>query len=470
MTGYIENKKARSLIFINIVICSIASSLLSTAMSTMLSTICYDFDISLTTGQWMTSGYTLVMAIMTPLTAFLITRYKVRNLYIASISLFIAGLLISATAPNFFIMMIGRILQASASGILISLAQVITLSIFPPEKKGAAMGWYGLAVGAAPVVAPTIAGFFVDYLNWRTFFLLVLIIMAAALIYSILVMQNCLETTDPKFDTASFALSALAFGGLTLGIGNLGNYPIISIEVGLSLLIGIVSLALFIKRQLSQSEPFLELRLFKSKDFSTCVIVSFFLYFAMMGSAVLLPLYVQRVMGMSTTISGLVTLPGALIMAIISPFAGRIYDKAGIKMLLIIGGLCLALSNFAMCFVSTDTSLVLVAVINVFRYLAIGCLLMPIITWGIGKMNGTNTAHATALLTSLRSLGGSIGSAVFVTIMTLAAGGSIEGAGGITGVHTAYLVIGLVTLIVFIAGIFVKQDRKNIRTEEAAQT
>ena len=210
--------RKRTLIFINILITCIASSMLATALTTALPPIIKAFDISVTTGQWLTSGYSLAMGTMMPLTAFLITRFPTRKLYLSAIGCFILGLLFCAAAPNFQFMMFGRILQACGNGVLTSMAQVILLTIYPVEKKGSIMGWYGLSVGAAPVIAPTIAGLLVDSVGWRMIFCIAIFIMLISLVFAVFVFDNVLENVITRFDLLSFILSAFAFGGITLGI------------------------------------------------------------------------------------------------------------------------------------------------------------------------------------------------------------------------------------------------------------
>jgi EmrB/QacA subfamily drug resistance transporter len=434
MQGYIENPRKRMLIFVNIIISCIACSMLATALNTALPPIVKELNISVTTGQWLTSGYSLAMAIMMPMTAFLINRFKTKKLYCTAIGIFICGLLICALAPTFPIMMIGRVVQAAGNGMLTSMAQVITLTIFPPEKKGTAMGWYGLSVGAAPVIAPTLAGLVVDSVGWRMIFYAALVIMAVSLIYAIFVMDDVIDVRKSKFDFLSFVLSAFAFGGITLGIGNIGSYGI-SAQTLVPLAVGIVGGIFFAYRQLHTEQPFLDIRILRNRDYTISVIGSMLLYFIMMGSSILLPLYVQNILGKSATISGLVALPGSLAMAIISPFAGKIFDKLGIKSLLICGSVCLIISNFLMGFISLDTGVWVMAVLNIIRSIAIGCLMMPLVTWGAGSLDSTKTSHATALLTSLRTISGAIGSAVFVAIMTAVAESSKSNLGEKAQIH-----------------------------------
>lgn len=459
----VTNKK-RTLIFINIIITCIASSMLATALTTALPSMIQDFNISVTTGQWLTSGYSLAMGIMMPLTAFLINRFPTRKLYLTAIIGFIVGLVLSVIAPNFPILMCGRVLQACGNGILTSMAQVIILTIYPDEKKGTAMGWYGLSVGAAPVIAPTLAGLLVDSMGWQMIFYIAIAIMIISLVFAICVFDNVLDTAQKKFDVLSFIVSAFAFGGITLGIGNLGTYPFVSVQVLFLLAIGVAAAAIFVYRQLHLEEPFLEIRILANKEYTLSVIGSMLLYLVMMGSSIILPLYVQSIMGYSATISGLVALPGSLVMAIISPFAGKIYDKLGMKVLFLAGALCMLLSNMGMIFINMQTPIWLAAVFNVIRCVSIGCLLMPLITWGTKYISSSSTAHATALLTSLRTISGAIGSAMFVAIMTAVANNSSASYGSnaqIHGLNVTFIAMSLVSTILLLIAVFgVKQTKK----------
>lgn len=450
-------KKKRTLIFINIIITCIATSMLATALTTALPVIIEDFDVSVTTGQWLTSGYSLAMGVIMPLTAFLINRVPTRKLYLTAIISNILGLVLCVIAPNFLVLMCGRVLQACGNGILTSMAQVIILSIFPEEQRGSAMGWYGLSVGAAPVIAPTLAGILVDCYGWKMIFYAAIAIMLISLVFSIFTFDNILDTAKKKFDVLSFVISAFAFGGITLGVGNLGSYPFVSAQVLLMLAIGAAAAVLFVYRQLHMNEPFLELRILKNKEYTLSVIGSMLLYLVMMGSSIILPLYVQTIMGYSATTSGLVALPGSLVMALISPFAGKIYDKVGMKILFVTGALCMFLSNLGMAFISMQTSIWLAAVYNAIRCISIGCLMMPIITWGTSGISKNYTAHATALLTSLRTIAGAIGSAIFVGIMTFVANHSTVSYGDnaqIHGLNMTFLVMSLGSLILFLIGVF----------------
>jgi EmrB/QacA subfamily drug resistance transporter len=347
-------------------------------------------------------------------------------------------------------MMAGRILQACGNGVLLSVAQVTILTIYPIEKKGTMMGTYGLATTAAPVIAPTIAGLMIDAFGWKSIFYVVLVVMVISFIMACIVFEDVLELQDKKFDFLSFAESIFAFGGITLGIGNITSYGLFSVSAGVPLLVGIMGSICFIYRQLNSDTPFLDIRILQNRQYRISVISSMLLYFTMMGSSVLMPLYVQTVMGYSAVVSGLVTLPGSLATALVSPFAGRMYDKMGIRKIFIAGSICLVLSNAGMALITLNTPLVVAAVFNVIRNVSIGSLMMPLLTWGTGCVKPEKVADASSLLTSFRTISGSIGSAVFVGIMTAVGSASAASYGDgalMHGLNMAFAAMGLSALV-----------------------
>ncbi len=457
----------RKVIFVNIMITSIAVTSLTTAFSTALAPISAEMDISLATGQWMLSGYTLTMGIIMPLTAFLIRRFHTKPLYLSGIILALVGLAISFFSPNFPMMMVGRVLQSCGNGTLTAMAQVIILTIYPPEKRGSAMGMYGLASTVAPIFAPTLGGIVVDLISWRAIFGIVFCVMAASLVMAIAVFKNVLETEQKRFDIPSFILSILAFGGVTLGVGNLATYGITSVYVWPVLLIGAIAAVFYVRRQLHLDDPLLDVRMLKTKEYAISVISNVLVYFLMFGQTVLMPLYVQSGLGMSATMAGLVTLPAAIGIAIFSPFAGRIYDAHGIRALFLTGAVVLFISNAGMLFVSAETNLAVGIILNFFRSMGTGCLMMPLITWGTSHVRQEIVADATAMLSSLGSIAGAIGSAVLVAIMTAVAtsvSATYGDAANMVGINAAFGGMAIVSLALVVIGvIIIRIENKNAR-------
>jgi EmrB/QacA subfamily drug resistance transporter len=460
------SKQKRNLIFTNIVISSIASTMLTTALTTALPAIVDEFHVGVAMGQWLTSGYSLVMGLMMPLTAFLIKRFSTRRLYLSGLLIFLSGLAACVAASNFPFMMFARVLQAIGGGIISAMSQVLVLSIYTMEERGTAMGWYGLSIGAAPVIAPTLAGVVVDVFDWRAIFYITIFIMLISLAFAFAIFTDVLPTDKAKFDTVSFILSCLAFGGVTLGIGNIGSYQFVSLQVIGILAVGILFSFIFVGRQLYLERPFLELRILKNKKYAVSVVGSILLYLVMMGATIIMPLYVQSVLGYSATTSGLVILPGSLSMALVSPFVGKAYDRVGMKVLFVCGAAGMFASNFCMFFVSRETGLFVAMMLNVLRNVSIGCLLMPFVTWGTSEIRKELTADATALLTALRTMAGAIGGAIFVGIMNAVAEKSIVNHGvdaPLQGVKSAFLCMGGVSLLLLLASLFLCERKRGER-------
>lgn len=408
----------RRAVFLCALLACIVSGALNTILNTVLPAITHDFSISFDMGQWLSSGYSLAMAISMPLTAFLATRVPTKPLYMLSLALFCGGLVVSAVAPSFEVLMAGRLIQACGNGIFGPLVQVILLTIYPPKQRGSIMGWYGLSVGAAPVVAPTIGGIVVDILSWRYIFYFAIAFTVVAAVGSLLFLKNVLETHESSFDAVSFVLSAVVFGGLTLGIGNLSSLGIANAATLVPLLAGLVATPVFVRRQMASDEPFLDLRVFSNVTFCMASIGSMLLYFVMMTVSIMVPLFVQDIAGMSATASGLAMLPGSLLMAVLSPVTGKIFDRMGMKALLIVGGVIMVTSNAGMLFVEANEAGVWVlTALFLVRSAAMACLMMPLVTWGVGALPDDKNAHGTSLISTLRTLAGAIGMAVGVGIM-----------------------------------------------------
>ena len=426
-------EKKKNGIFITILVSNIACGMLSTALTTALPQMMKDFGINSSTGQWMTSIYSLVMGIFTLAAPFVMKRISTRKLYLGLLALFMGGLLLSGCTSSFAVMMAGRVLQAAANGVMVALGQVMILTVFPAEKRGSVMGIYGLAIGAAPVVAPTLAGIIVDLFGWRMIFFAVLAVTVISFVMAFVTFADALETAAAKLDILSLGLCSVGVCGLLLGAGNLGNSPFLSVSVLLPLVVGAIASWAFAHRQLTMEDPFMELRILKVRKYRTAVIASMILYSTVIASSILLPLYIQSVRGYSATVSALVTMPGALATALVSPVSGKLYDKSGMKRLFFWGALMLVISNGGMIFVSEQFPLLLIGVLNVIRCIGIGCLMMPLVTWGMSGLEQKYTSHGTALLTSLRTVAGSFGSAVFVAVVNVVASAvekSVAGAAG----------------------------------------
>ena len=300
-----------------------------TLLSTALPPIMKDLHLSANTAQWLTSAVLLTVGIMVPITAFLIGKFTTRQLFLAAMGSFACGTLLSAMAPNFELLLTGRIFQAAGAGVMIPLMQTVLFVIFPPEKRGTIMGIFGLIITLAPAVGPTIAGWVVDHYSWRILFWMIVPISVLDLFCAYLFLRNITERTDPKVDAASLLLSSVGFGGVLYGFSAAGSIGWTGDRVLFAMFIGAVSLALFIRRQFRLARPILEFRVFRYGTFAISTGILMIVYMHMIGGSTILPIYMQDMLGFSATDSGLMLLPGALVMGAMSFVSGRLFDKLG---------------------------------------------------------------------------------------------------------------------------------------------
>ncbi len=415
------------------------------------------------------------MGMAMPLTAFLIHRIKTKRLYIVGIVIFLIGLVITLIGNVFVIVMIGRVLQGVGAAILMSMVQVIILTIYPPDQRGKAMGNYGLAMGVAPIIASLITGMMVQYISWRSIFILAAILMVVSLIMALVVLDNVLDTIPQKFDTLSFIICLLTFGGITLGIGNLFSYGIKSISTWPVLAVGIVAAIILVIRQFRMETPFLDLKTFKSTQFAIGVIGVCMLYLISLGKGVIIQQYYQSVLGIVPTIASILVIPGAIINAIVSPFGGRIYDKHGIRTIFIISSIILFIGCMGMVFAGSNgtVSTVVATIFYSSQSIGLGLLLMPLQTWATAGAGEGKVVDGTAVLASMRTLANSNGVVIATGIMTVFAGRMAAKGGDIVaqyerGVSRTFLYMALLSAALFVLAIIFGKKKQEQKVTAAA--
>lgn len=392
-------------------------ALLSTALNTALPAMAAGLGVQSQTAQWLVSGYALALAICMPATGYLASRFPSRPLYLAALALFVLCSAACAVASSFELVMVARVGQASANALVSNLTQVTILASFPKEQRGTRMGWFGLSVGVAPVIAPALGGLVVDALSWRALFGIIAAAGAACLLAAIVFMRNTLPASAKSFDAPSFGLSVLVFGGFTIGLGQLPANGLAAAASLAPLLCALAAAALFVPRQLRASQPFLDLRLLGNARFRRSVIASAALYAVMMGGAAVLPVHLQQNLACNAAVAGVAVLPAALLMALVNPVAGKLFDRMGIRRLALAGSALLLLGNALMCVPVLSDGVIAAAVLAMLRYAGIGMVQMPLVTWGNSAVRQQDMPQATALLTSFRNVAGALGVAVFVSVL-----------------------------------------------------
>ncbi|MEJ8778005.1 MDR family MFS transporter [Pseudogracilibacillus sp. ICA-222130] len=433
-----------------------------TLLGTALPPIMEDLQLSESTAQWLQSVFMLVNGIMIPITAFLIDKFTNRGLFMTAMGLFTFGTLLCAIAPQFSTLLIGRIFQASGAGIMMPLMQTILFLLFPLERRGTAMGLFGLIIAFAPAVGPSLSGWLVDQFPWRSVFYVVLPIAVLNLITAYFLLENMTEQKNPKLDLVSIVLSTIGFGGILYGFSVAGDLGWTNVQVAGTIIIGGIALYIFIKRQLRLEQPILEFRVFSYKTFTLATILGMIVFAAMIGTNVILPLYMQNMLGYSALHSGLVLLPGAIMMGVMNPITGYLFDHFNGKWLGVIGLFLLTVTTFAFGFLSEETTFAFLATMNAIRMVSIAMVMMPMTTLALNQLPDHLIPHGTAMNNTFRQSAGAIGTAVFVTVMATAAIPEKAVEGMIHGVNVSFIFAGILAAIGFILSFRIKDDRKGI--------
>mgnify|MGYP001157862016 CR=1 FL=1 len=389
-----------------------------TLLNVALPSIMGDLKIDPSIGQWLTTGYMLVNGVLIPVTAYLISRFTTRQLFISAMGLFTIGTLICGLSPNFGMLMVGRVVQASGAGIIMPLMTVVFLNIFPIEKRGSAMGLMGLAMILAPAIGPTLSGWVVENYDWRVLFYIILPFSAISTLIGVLFLKNVTKVTKPAFDMISVVLSTVGFGGLLYGFSVAGTDGWGSATVLSCLVIGSISLILFVWRQMTSRSPMLEFRIFKYNMFTLTTIINVLITISMFAGMILLPIFLQNIRQFTPMESGMMMLPGAILMGIMSPITGKIFDKVGARWLSVIGLLITVVTTFEFTRLTDATTYTHMILIYTVRMFGMSLMMMPIQTAGLNQLPQSMNAHGTAMSNTLRTIAGSIGTAVLVTVMT----------------------------------------------------
>ncbi len=425
------NRYHRGLLLALTLFASFAAALMQTSLGTALPRLMKVFDINLNTVQQATTWFLLAMAMMVPVSATLIKRFSVRNLSFVAYASLAAGVAISAFTPAehdfWFLFVLGRILAALAVGVMFPLLQIIIVNIYQEHERALAMGLMGLVVGMAPALGPTLTGWILDKKHvilgltisnsWHIIFYLPLAVIIISMILCPFLIKDVIKKEKARFDWPSLVISSTGFGLFLFGFTNVasngwGNWPNV---VG-PIFSGAILIGLFVWRQLKLAVPFLDVRVFKSSRFTLSTTATALVTMAMMGVEMMLPTYLQNVHDLSPLKSGLTLLPGALLMGLFSPIAGKLYDIAGIKRVTITGFSILALGTLPFAFIDTATETSIILVMYTLRMIGIALVLMPLASESMAALPLAKTTDGTAVNNTVRQIASSVGVAILTSI------------------------------------------------------
>ncbi|MBM7652853.1 DHA2 family efflux MFS transporter permease subunit [Neobacillus cucumis] len=455
-----------------------------TVINVALPRIMESFDISAATANWLSTIFMLTNGIVIPVTAFLMERYTTRQLFLFSMGVFAIGTFICAIAPSFSIILIGRVIQAIGAGILFPLITNVIFTIFPIERRGFAMGIFGVAMNFAPAIGPTWAGWIIETYSWHTMFYIIAPVALIDFLAAIFLVKNVTETRRPKLDVLGVILSTIGFGGLLYGFSTGGTKGWTDPEVVTLFIVGGVSLILFVWRQLKVGHPILEFRIFKYRLFTLTTIINVIVTMAMFSGMILMPIYMQNIHGFTPLQAGFVLLPGGIVMGVMSPITGKLFDRYGAKWLAIIGLAITIVTTYALTKLQTNTSYSYVIWVYTIRMFGMSILMMPIFTAGLNDLGLSLNRYGTAMVNTLRMVAGAVGMAFFVSIMTNQGEAHVKSImnqekisptdkahlalaikqGTVMGIDDAFMIATYLSIAAFILAFFI---RKSGKKEEA---
>jgi EmrB/QacA subfamily drug resistance transporter len=440
-----------------------------TLMITAIPPIMEEMNVTANSAQWLTTIFMLVNGIMIPVSAFLLERFTTRQLFITAMSVFTFGTLVAGLAPNFGVLLLGRVIQSSGAGVMLPLMQTVFFMIFPVNKRGAAMGLVGLVISFAPAIGPALSGYVTEHYTWRVLFFIIFPIALIDILIASRVLKNVTEVSRPKVDVLSIILSSFGFGGLLYGFTSAGNEGWLAPMTLISLGVGVLSLILFITRQLRLAHPMLEFRVFKQALFPQAVIIGMITFMGLIGVETIIPLFMQNMRDFTAFEAGLALLPGAMITGLLSPITGRIFDKVGARWLVITGLTIMTVASFAYTNLGPTTSFTYITIVYSLRMLGLSMVMMPVSTAALNKLPKQLIPHGAAMDNTMKMIAASVGTAVLVTVMTTTASSAAENPEitypDIYGANIALIVVTVLSAVALLLSFTIK-DRKSGESKE----
>ena len=443
----------------------------ATLLTPALPTIMADMGIASTTVQWLTSGYALTEAVIIPLAAYLMGRFSTRRLFIGGMTLFAAGSLVSAVAPVFPLLLLGRVMQACATGFVMPMVFSVILLVIPRERRGSAMGIIGLVIGFAPTIGPSLSGVLVDTVGWRAIFVIVAVVAAIIVACAAKMLKPYGEFKRSKFDLLSVVLSTCGLICLLYGLSSVSSSTNLGLTVGL-IVAGIALVGLYAYRQLNLAEPMLRVDILKTANYRTVVIVIALFQAALIGMETVMPLYIQGVLGQSATVSGLTLLPGALIGAFTGMLAGRLFDKFGVRVPVLIGAAVILCGVLGFTQFRADSPIVLVSVMYAVLAIGIQFTMTPVNTWGVNSLPNEAIQHAQSTSNTINQVAASFGTALLVSVAATVSGAASDLAGverTFAGYHASFCTTALLAACaIALILVFVRDKKKAVVPSGAA--
>jgi DHA2 family lincomycin resistance protein-like MFS transporter len=438
-----------------------------TIMSVALPSLMKDLSVSARTGQWLSTVFLLTLAVVIPTTGFLLQRLTTRQVFVTAMTLFSTGTLIAAVSPAFWLLLPARVVQASGTAMMLPLLITTILTLVPVERRGAVMGTVSIVISVAPAIGPTVSGIVLHFFPWRFMFILVLPIALAVLAFGVKKLQNTGTPGDAKLDVASVLLSVPGFGGIVYGLSLIGAAGPFGIPALAFIGVGVLGLAAFSWRQVRlyrAGNPLLDLRAFRFAPFTISVALLCVAMVALFGMIILLPIYLQQVRGIGALQTGLMLLPGGLVMGLLGPQVGKLFDRHGPRGLALVGSVLLVVSMWRLSLIDLSTPVWMLIAIHVLLSIGLAFLFTPAFTTALNPLPPHLYSHGSAILSTLQQVAGAAGTALLVAIYagrsaSLQATGVAGVDASLSGIQIAFRAAMLIAIATVVLAAFMHQTK-----------
>ncbi|WP_034528743.1 MFS transporter [Secundilactobacillus oryzae] len=442
---------------------SISQSSLSTAYPTLMKF----FNIPASSVQWLTTGFMLIMCVMMPVSPWLLSNMNFKSLFLFVLALFDIGTLVIYLAPNFPVMLIGRALEAVGVGILFPSFQVVLLRITPEKQRGSVMGAAGLVMGSALAVGPIISGIVLHYMTWQGLFLVFMVIITIILLLATVFIQNVMPLKPTKLDMIS-VICLVGFIGILYVINLAGQTGVNWTNAMIILLISVLAVTWFVVRQFKLETPLLNLRVLKTFNFDLAVLLTGASYIALIVVTIIFPLYYQTVLGVSPFISGMALVPGAVFLSILNPLTGKLADRVGFKVVMLIGMTMIVIGWGLLALLYRQNSLVLMMILAALIEGGNAFVMMPAVTLGANSLPDDLISHGTAVITTTRQILGSTGVMVATLVLANSSAhfiklGFTDKLANLGGFHTVFFTF----FIIEVVGLFIALLLRDTKERQA---
>jgi MFS transporter, DHA2 family, lincomycin resistance protein len=445
-------------IIITLLIATFVMILNETIMSVALPHLMVDLGISARTVQWLTTAFMLTMAVVIPVTGWFLQRVSTRAAFATAMGVFCAGTLLAAVAPVFPVLLAARVVQAGGTAVMMPLLMTTLMTVVPEHDRGRVMGNVTLAMSVAPALGPAVSGVVLQWLSWRWLFGLVLPVAVAVSVVGLRRLIDHGTRVAGSVDWVSVALSALGFGGLVYGLSRLGAGHGSPVPPYAVVGLGLLAVALFVRRQLvlqRTGSPLLDLRTLRQPTYRVSLALMAVAFMAMLGSMILLPLYLQDVRGLDALQTGLLVMPGGLVMGLMGPSVGRWFDRYGSRPLVVPGAVGIVVALGTLTTVDRSTSVWLVLAAHVLLMVGLAAVFTPVFTLGLGALPPHLYSHGSSLLGTLQQVAASVGTAAVVAVMSwrsadLLRGGTDPVDALVGGMRWAFAVGALLSVVVLV--------------------